>query len=311
MTWLFRRTVRTPFLVKAAVLAAAATAMACGLSAESASFADRDPSAGAPDPDYPAGGSLPGIAPGEAGRSAPLVSPLCGTLTCDPDLENACVSYVGVDAGAGYDAGSGSDAGAAQDAGTPPGDAAAGDAGRGADGCRVTKGTNDEPVTACQPAGRGRDGMPCERSKDCAAGFECSSEGVCRRYCCDNKCDGVTLNGPGAFCDVQQTRDVTKIKVPLCMPLRPCELFSVGECKDTEFCSVVAPGKSGCIARGSAVAGESCESAHCERDLACLGQLGSRTCKKLCRENGFDCPPDKICKPSSTIPRGFGVCDAP
>jgi hypothetical protein len=306
------------FFAKACVTAIAVAAMACGISAESA-LSDRGaPSPAGADPEQFADGAAGTAAlSGDGGRSSGLVSPLCqswldaGAASCDPDSELACPSAL-ADAGSS-DASNGDapaplvDGGSTIDAAPPSGDAAS----RTANGCRVVAGSNDQPVNTCRPAGSGRDGAQCDKSQDCAPGFECSAAGLCRRYCCDGKCEGSSLNGPGTFCDIQQTRDVTKLKVPLCIPLHPCELFSVGQCKDGEYCSVVSPGKSGCIARGGAVVGESCESTHCERDLACLGQLGSRTCKKLCRENQYDCPQGKICKPSSTIPKGYGICEAP
>jgi hypothetical protein len=309
MTWLARST-RTSPLGKAVVLLAAGM-LACGMSSqESALMADGPgaPSAGGGDLAGPEGAADSG-ARGVIGRA----SPLCGGgadagLACDPDSELACATTPAPTADAGGadgavpfgDGGAAYDAGATGDAKPPP-----------SSGCRVTRGPGDVPSVTCGTAGAGRDGDRCEKSQECAAGFECSAEGICRRYCCDGACEAVSLNGATTFCDVQQTRQTTWVKVPLCMPLRRCTLFG-SECKQAETCSIVTPaGDTGCIATGNATVGQDCETAHCMEGQACLGVPGHRTCKLLCRRDKYDCPKDKACKGSSLFPPGFGVCEAP
>src|SRR5205085_7207753 len=97
--------------------------------------------------------------------------------------------------------------------------------------------------------------------------------GYCRRYCCSGSCGTYrSQNGAETFCDVQKLQASTT-KVPVCMPIKTCKLFTPGECAETETCSVVTDdGTTGCVANGNAAVGESCDQDHCGMDLTCLGQ---------------------------------------
>jgi hypothetical protein len=292
-----------PLSVKLAALvfALAGTVVACGMSsAESAFLAGRDQGG-------PANADTIGEGDASGGGVSPtppprLASPLCpegsvdgGRGTCSPDSEDMCsTSFVPRDAGVATDG--------------SPGD---GGASMPTEACRVTIDSTNAKIVSCKPAGQGRDGAACQKSSDCASGYDCSSEGVCRHYCCDGRCESVAQNGAKTFCDVQQLREATATKVPLCMPIRDCTLFSTTDCKQGETCSVVnSAGATACVATGSAGVDQSCEDTHCQAGLVCLGVVGQRKCEQLCHLNSYDCksPSHPRCEGSSYFPQGFGIC---
>jgi hypothetical protein len=179
-------------------------------------------------------------------------------------------------------------------------------------GCRLS-GTGAIP--ACNDANPvNTDGAKCESGADCAPGFDCvisSDVGYCRRYCCSGSCGAYrSQNGAETFCDVQKLQG-SSTKAPVCMPIKTCKLFTVGECAENETCSVVTDtGTTGCVANGEASVGEPCDQEHCNIGLACLGQAGSRKCLQLCRtKNGPTCATNQICKTSTIFPDPtLGVC---
>jgi hypothetical protein len=179
-------------------------------------------------------------------------------------------------------------------------------------GCRLT-GTTAEP-TCLEADLAGTDGAKCESGADCAPGFDCvasSDVGYCRRYCCSGSCGTHrSQNGAETFCDVQKLEG-SAVKAPVCMPIKTCKLFTLGECAENETCSVVTDnGTTGCVANGSANAGEACDQEHCNAGLTCLGQAGNRKCFQLCRTKlGPACASNEICKPNPifTDPT-IGVC---
>lgn len=293
-----------PLSIKLVALALvlAGTGIACSMSSADASSLGGQDKAGPSNADTIGGGDA-----GAGGANPPpptrLASPLCpedavdgGRGSCSPDSEDMCsTSIVPRDAGAGTD-GSGGDAGA------PP---------MPTEGCRVTIDSTNTKIVSCKAAGQGRDGAACDKSSDCASGYDCSSEGVCRHYCCDGRCESVAQNGAKTFCDVQQLREATATKVPLCMPIRDCTLFSPTDCKQGETCSVVnSAGATACIATGSAGVDQSCEDTHCQAGLVCLGVVGQRKCEQLCHLNSYDCksPSHPRCEGSTYFPQGFGIC---
>lgn len=181
-----------------------------------------------------------------------------------------------------------------------------------AKGCRLTGGSTPDCATATADNG---DGASCTAGVECAPGFDCvagSEGGVCRRYCCGGTCAANrSQNGGDTFCDVQKLHG-SGIKAPVCMPIKACTLFTQGECKDTETCAIVAEdGSTGCVANGSARAGESCDQEHCNVGLTCLGQPGSRRCYQLCRTKGSPaCGPTQVCQTSTIFnDPTIGVCD--
>jgi len=194
-------------------------------------------------------------------------------------------------------------------------------------------GATDEPAHACRIAevedGKygpkcrensatrsGGDGVSCTTGSDCAPGFDCvdGEKGpVCRRYCCSGTCEGQTSqNGGATFCDVQTLVDYRHddVKAPVCMPVKTCKLLRAGECSDNETCALINDkGDTGCVTRGPAKAGESCDTAHCGSGLTCLGSPGDRRCYKLCRVDGADCGPVQTCTTGSVFQdTTYGVC---
>jgi hypothetical protein len=232
-----------------------------------------------------------------AAPSAPYRgSPLChiNAGTCDPDDDD------GTKASANY---------AAACALPPAPDSGVATSSKG---CRLAGATAAPTCLDADPAGT--DGSKCATGADCAAGFDCVTSGdvgYCRRYCCSGSCGTHrSQNGAETFCDVQKLEN-SDVKAPVCMPIKTCKLLTVGDCADNETCSVVTDtGITGCVANGTAKAGEGCDQEHCSAGLTCLGQAGSRKCFQLCRtKTGPACASNEICKPNPifTDPT-IGVC---
>jgi hypothetical protein len=171
--------------------------------------------------------------------------------------------------------------------------------------CRVATdidGLSPHPV--CAPTGNGTVGQSCTASKDCGPGLDCVATGpmtaACLAYCCKGNSACPTFD----FCDVEPLSAQSTAKVPVCVPMRHCELFSTapGNCPDNETCSVVRVdpetgiGSTSCVQVGTAQAGDSCDKEHCASGLDCIGVPGQRMCFQLCHIAGSDCPPSQVCK---------------
>jgi hypothetical protein len=180
--------------------------------------------------------------------------------------------------------------------------------------CRVqppSGGTAATPV--CGPAGTATDGMTCHGPTDCAAGYECIGNGVCRRYCCAGDC-----SSQNEFCDIQEMAADSSTKVPVCMPVDDCGLLDqptdAGPCPPGETCSVVRDnGTRSCVATGRGQAGNGCDTSDCEAGLVCLGSSGARRCYVLCHTMGGspECGHKQTCKgglPLFLVP-GVGICE--
>lgn len=248
----------------------------------------------APKDDTTFGGTDASASPGSAVRG----SPLCAVTesTCNPDDDGSksstCVGMV-------------------PDAGVNDLDASA------AAACRIDRQGDAGFAPTClasQANWRGTDGVACEQSADCAPGYDCvdgDKGGVCRRYCCSGSCATHTSqNGGPTFCDIQKLFDFNTHNAPVCMPLKKCKLLKVGECVDKETCAVVNErGETGCVPKGPALAGDSCDEEHCAENLTCLGTPGDRRCYQLCRTDGTECGPTKKCTTGSVFQdTTFGVC---
>jgi hypothetical protein len=191
------------------------------------------------------------------------------------------------------------------------------------DGCRL-RDDGEGYAPSCFRAGdsagadrRGIDGVTCKTGADCAPGFDCvdgEKGSVCRRYCCMGTCEGQSsLNGGPTFCDVQKLVDPAPHLAPVCMPIKTCKLLVEGDCGPKETCAIVTEkGVTGCVPRGSAKAGDSCDEEHCSVGLTCLGIPGNRRCYKLCRMEGAGadyCPPTQTCVTASLFQDNtVGVC---
>ncbi len=293
----------------ALVLAAASAGAALGcnaLSLSASSFGDspglggdssaQDGSAGL----GPNLGGLDGSAT-DAGAASPYKNnPLCfakaSNTTCDPQEDNTakdggtdqvCRSLLAKDAGSNADAGH---------------DAVSSYA------CHVQRTTDGGAAAVCLPEGDSKE--VCLAQSACFAGHECvgGDKGHCRRYCCKpNVCE------PTSFCDVQQIFQ-SDVMVPVCMPVRLCELLGPGSCPG-QTCGIVdeAKGLTSCLDVGPRGEGDECETDHCGKDLACLGTLGSRKCFKLCDTTGltaYQCPSNQRCLTNGVTFQGanVGVC---
>lgn len=184
-------------------------------------------------------------------------------------------------------------------------------------GCRVGSSGNEiKPL--CLPTGSGVEGSACSTGEDCAAGFDCVAGpdgAMCRRYCCLGSCAShVSQNGSKTFCDIQKLAALPDVKVPVCMPIKACELMTPGECAAHETCSIVTEsGETGCVTNGNARAGESCDEEQCSAGLVCIGQPGSRKCYQLCRmDQSSSCGQEQVCKTSVLFKdMSFGICKNP
>jgi hypothetical protein len=97
-------------------------------------------------------------------------------------------------------------------------------------------------------------------------------------------CSTLTPSAPfGQYCDIQPIVQSPATKVPVCMPVQPCNLANP-LCPPSETCAVVRPetGATSCVPVGSAGPSQSCDKDHCQQGLMCLGAPGQRTCYVLC-----------------------------
>ena len=160
----------------------------------------------------------------------------------------------------------------------------------------------------CSVAGSGTAGDACTAATDCAAGFDCvGTGGTCRHYCCA----GNSQCGPQDFCDIQPLATANTTRIPVCMPIVACSLESalpgamagdagVG-CPDSngvdETCGIVREdGTTGCVEVGDRIAGESCDTGHCQAGLVCLGALNARLCYALCNTTRSQCMAPMTCQ---------------
>jgi hypothetical protein len=180
--------------------------------------------------------------------------------------------------------------------------------------CRVAPAHRDAgPHPACAPAGTATDGMSCSASDDCEAGYECISDGTCRRYCCAGDCAN-----RDQFCDIQQMSGSTA-NVPVCMPIHSCGLLDqldAGSCPRSQTCAVVRDnGATSCVDPGPRRAGAECDTDQCARGLVCLGTSGDRHCYVLCHTalGATECASTtkQMCMgglPLFPVP-GLGICE--
>jgi hypothetical protein len=295
---MLRTSLRTFALLAALGISAAAASACVGFESSFAadSYPGVSPEAGALAAD--AGAFLGYDAAADA---APGFISLCAAEApgaCDPDvgeqhqLAGACANMASPgDAGATIDAGA-----PAPDAGSlpPPADLA----------CRVAS-QKGSLSAVCGAAGRGKDGDACAAGADCAAGFECvSSPGRCRHYCCDASLCKTLSQGSSttgnAFCDVQAESSSSAVKVPVCLPVKPCKLLG-DTCGVGQSCGIVDPsaGVTSCVDTGPAKVGERCDVLHCGAGLVCLGSDGMRACQQLCSPQDphkSPCPQGQSCK---------------
>jgi hypothetical protein len=194
------------------------------------------------------------------------------------------------------------------------GDASIDDASSGEnETCRLGAGQTAQ----CSANGSGGEGERCSQSLDCNAGLDCvrnggNVEGQCRKYCCSGSCDS-DATYMTSFCDIQLTKEAG-IKLPVCMPIRKCELLAAGACAKGETCGVVRDedGTTGCVEEGPALVGQSCDEVHCGSGLTCLGRAGARKCFRLCKDGVAACPGNERClwtAPTFNV-QGTGVCVA-
>lgn len=182
----------------------------------------------------------------------------------------------------------------------------------GSTSCRIQKGpkADSPPAPVCEAAGAGTDGAACGAGADCAPGFECvggtvsigsgpgGAPGICRQYCCAGDCTMARAgNGGGTFCDFAEHLPASFL-VPVCVPVKPCELLKGYTCEAGETCTVVSDdGVRSCVAVGKAAAGDSCDQERCQVDLVCRGKPGARRCLHLCKLGGANtCPKGGMCQ---------------
>jgi hypothetical protein len=96
------------------------------------------------------------------------------------------------------------------------------------------------------------------------------------------------------------------------MPVQECTLLEILQCPAAETCAVVRDdGTTSCVAIGSALAGQSCETDHCAGGLVCLGTPGTRSCYVLCHTGSTkECAGPEKCQGGLPLfpDPGVGIC---
>lgn len=200
-----------------------------------------------------------------------------------------------------------------------PDDAGAPDAGdaavsTGPVACRVDPRSSPASV-ACFASGERGDSEACTTGADCRPGFECvGSPGRCRHYCCQSStCVALSKEqSKDYFCDIQPMVDGPKPPVPVCQPVKPCQLLQADSCGPGFTCALVDSSRNlvSCVAVGAAKVGESCETEHCAAGLTCLGVNPPR-CRQICDVQKPQCPKGQTCKTGWQIlyQQGAGICE--
>ena len=208
---------------------------------------------------------------------------LCNTSDCNPDMASDCNVVT--------------------DSGAPATDASL-------RACRMVQ----PAYASCVAAGAGADQASCTSSADCAPGYECVGDGICRHYCCnDDVCTGLgnSSNNETYFCDVAHEKAAPTVTVPVCFLVQPCKPLQTGVCGPNETCTIVETNNSmqlvaTCDAIGKGVLGDSCETAQCAAGFACIGPIGGRTCQQLCNTSN-PCSGSLTCNMKSQT-FGVGIC---
>jgi hypothetical protein len=254
----------------------------------------------------------------DVGTDTAAPNPLCGSPTpsCPPDDfdpdagPHTCTPF---DAGADGDLDGGADGGS--------GDAIVDTAGSGSrNACRVVK-VGTETVTACAPAGFGALDSPCGRDADCSPGLTCVGPptlGRCAPYCCsatpdDDPCHALF---PVRYCAPLPLAERPADRVPACIVPDKCTpITNVGCDTDTTCIVVDTYGDTSCVRAGTLADLACCStdsadtSMLCAQGYACLGPLGDRVCRKLCKVGDTtSCTGSGHCEAQSTFPSGYGIC---
>ncbi len=177
-------------------------------------------------------------------------------------------------------------------------------------GCHVVADDDGEPVPECGASGVGLTDAPCQAAADCAPGDACvptegsdrdGYSGVCRPYCCAD----IETCPAQSFCAPRPLVGASKLEVPVCVPVAPCELLG-GACTEGTTCGIVrTDGTTSCVEEGS---GTLCRSCPCAAGLICAQH--TKLCQKLCHTEGADdeCGAGFCQGGSAEYPAGFGVC---
>lgn len=281
------------FLTLGLAVGACLAGCSLGISAENPAIVGGDDNfigydAGPPD-------ASPDAQSSDSGHSSYESSPLCAvtyTSACNPDDSHPDCQYPSADAGTH---------GGTADGGGPSPYA-----------CRITI-ENWKPTPTCTASSLteplGYSSSPCTTGGDCAPGYDCVSEdgddgGIakrCRHYCCDPT-DCASAGGPPSYCGIQALADNAGANVPVCMPVvSGCYLLQGGPpCRADQTCTIVDQGgtnvdyTTSCVDTGPGKAGDSCETANCAADLACLGKPQQRQCWQLCNAD-HPCPTGTSC----------------
>ncbi len=180
-------------------------------------------------------------------------------------------------------------------------------------GCRIVADEDGDPLPKCADAGEGEIDAPCQTGADCVPGHACvptegsdndNYSGVCRPYCCGEveSCPSVPSQ---SFCAPRPLIG-EDLKVPVCVPVAPCELLADGACPDGTTCGVVrTDGTTSCVVPGT---GTLCEACPCAEGLVCAQH--TNLCQKLCHTQGTEgeCGAGFCQGGSAEYPAGIGVC---
>jgi hypothetical protein len=175
--------------------------------------------------------------------------------------------------------------------------------------CQIVPTTNGASAQCLTP-GSFHTGEPCTQSSDCASGLGCaltgSSVGTCRPYCCGGveACPDDTYCAPAPMAD--DVLSESPLAIPVCMPATECTLLDDTSCGDEGLtCTIVrTDGTTSCVTPGAGLLDEACP---CAAGFLCVASF--KTCIKLCRTDGNDCPDDMICQGGgNTYPDGIGSC---
>ncbi len=188
--------------------------------------------------------------------------------------------------------------------------------------CRVVDISTGE--TGCAAAGSTAPYAACINNTDCQAGYACIAS-VCKQLC-DGEVTNTCAQGPYATCE-QVTYDGANVPgyyicLRTCDPLNPSnDADPYDACGSGASCVPGRAGVSYCIAAGTGVTDDPCETADgdadpfaCAEGYACVIKQSGAVCKPNCDVAADDCPNGNTCfsyiTPVGAADVEIGYCDS-
>jgi hypothetical protein len=181
----------------------------------------------------------------------------------------------------------------------------------------VVTGTMVTPT--CVTPGAGAAGAACMHVGDCATGYICTGEGVCRKMCCGGDwtgCDNQATERCLEAVTIQTSAGKFPTGASACFPANNCDSLNPSTCTvaGTTCLIVDGTGATACVpVMGTGQAGQPCP---CAGGFTCVDAPAGKTCVRLCKAvlgggNPYCAANEGICTHYNRDPPGVGECQIP